>query len=64
MLSDRRVANKPESDADYQARQEKANAQNDAMSSELTQELINEVRGLREESEYTNDLLVNDGIRR
>lgn len=61
---DRRVANKPESDADYQARQEKANAQNDAMSSELTQELINEVRGLREESEYTNDLLVNDGIRR
>lgn len=61
---DRRVANKPESDADYQARQEKANAQNDAMSSELTQELINEVRGLREESEYTNDLLLNDGLRR
>lgn len=61
---DRRVANKPESDADYQARMEKANAQNDAMSSELAQELINEVRGLREESEYTNDLLLNEGIRR
>ena len=61
---DRRVANKPESDADYQARIEKANAKNDAMSSELAQELINEVRGLREESEYTNDLLVNEGIRR
>lgn len=61
---DRRVANKPESDADYQARMEKANTQNDAMSSELAQELVNEVRGLREESEYTNDLLVNEGIRR
>lgn len=61
---DRRVANKPESDADYQARMEKANAQNDAMSSELAQELINEVRGLREESEYTNDLLLNDGLKR
>ena len=61
---DRRVANKPESDADYQARMEKANTQNDAMSSELAQELINEVRGLREESEYTNDLLLNEGIRR
>lgn len=61
---DRRVANKPESDADYQARMEKANTQKDAMSSELAQELINEVRGLREESEYTNDLLVNEGIRR
>lgn len=61
---DRRVANKPESDADYQARMEKANTQNDAMSSELAQELVNEVRGLREESEYTNDLLVNKGIRR
>ena len=61
---DRRVANKPESDADYQARMEKANTQNDAMSGELAQELINEVRGLREESEYTNDLLVNEGIRR
>lgn len=61
---DRRVANKPESDADYQARMEKANTQNDAMSSELAQELVNEVRGLREESEYTNDLLLNEGIRR
>lgn len=61
---DRRVANKPESDADYQARMEKANAQNDAMSSELAQELINEVRGLREESEYTNDLLLNEGLKR
>lgn len=61
---DRRVANKPESDADYQARMEKANTQNDAMLSELAQELVNEVRGLREESEYTNDLLVNEGIRR
>lgn len=61
---DRRVANKPESDADYQARMEKANTQNDAMSSELAQELINEVRGLREESEYTNDLLLNEGIKR
>lgn len=61
---DRRVANKPESDADYQARMEKANTQKDAMSSELAQELINEVRGLREESEYTNDLLLNEGIRR
>lgn len=61
---DRRVANKPESDADYQARMEKANTQHDAMSSELAQELVNEVRGLREESEYTNDLLVNEGIRR
>lgn len=61
---DRRVANKPESDADYQARMEKANTQNDAMSSELAQELVNEVRGLREESEYTNDLLLNKGIRR
>lgn len=61
---DRRVSNKPESDADYQARMEKANTQNDAMSSELAQELVNEVRGLREESEYTNDLLLNDGIRR
>ena len=61
---DRRVANKPESDADYQARMEKANTQNDAMSSELAQELVDEVRGLREESEYTNDLLVNEGIRR
>lgn len=61
---DRRVANKPESDADYQARMEKANTQKDAMSSELAQELINEVRGLREESEYTNDLLVNEGIKR
>lgn len=61
---DRRVANKPESDADYQARMEKANTQNDAMSSELAQELVNEVRGLREESEYTNDLLLNDGLRR
>lgn len=61
---DRRVANKPESDADYQARMEKANTQNDAMSSELAQELVNEVRGLREESEYTNDLLLNDGLKR
>lgn len=61
---DRRVTNKPESDADYQARMEKANTQNDAMSSELAQELVNEVRGLREESEYTNDLLLNEGIRR
>ena len=61
---DRRVANKPESDADYQARMEKANTQNDAMSSELAQELVNEVRGLREESEYTNDLLLNEGIKR
>lgn len=61
---DRRVANKPESDADYQARMEKANTQNDAMLSELAQELVNEVRGLREESEYTNDLLLNEGIRR
>lgn len=61
---DRRVANKPESDADYQARMEKANTQKDAMSSELAQELINEVRGLREESEYTNDLLLNEGIKR
>lgn len=61
---DRRVANKPESDADYQARMEKANTQNYAMSSELAQELVNEVRGLREESEYTNDLLLNEGIRR
>lgn len=61
---DRRVANKPESDADYQARMEKANTQKDAMSSELAQELINEVRGLREESEYTNDLLLNDGLKR
>lgn len=61
---DRRVANKPESDADYQARMEKANTQNDAMSSELARELVNEVRGLREESEYTNDLLLNEGIRR
>ena len=61
---DRRVANKPESDADYQARMEKANTQNDSMSSELAQELVNEVRGLREESEYTNDLLLNEGIRR
>lgn len=61
---DRRVANKPESDADYQARMEKANTQNDAMSSELAQELVNEVRGLREESEYTNDLLLNEGLKR
>ena len=61
---DRRVANKPESDADYQARMEKANTQKDAMSSELAQELIDEVRGLREESEYTNDLLLNEGIKR
>lgn len=61
---DRRVANKPESDADYQARMEKANTQNDALSSELAQELVNEVRGLREESEYTNDLLLNEGIKR
>ena len=61
---DRRVANKPESDADYQARMEKANTQKDAMSSELAQELINEVRGLREESEYTNDLLLNEGLKR
>ena len=61
---DRRVANKPESDADYQARMEKANTQNDTMSSEFAQELVNEVRGLREESEYTNDLLLNEGIRR
>ena len=42
---DRRVANKPESDADYQARMEKANTQNDTMSSEFAQELVNEVRG-------------------
>ena len=34
------------------------------MSSELAQELVNEVRGLREESEYTNDLLLNEGIKR
>ena len=61
---DRRVANKPESDADYQARMEKANTQNDAMSSELAQELVNEVRELREESEYTNDLLLNEVIKR
>ena len=61
---DRRVANRPESEAEYQARKAQANEKQSNISEESINALKNEIAGLREESEYTNEMLVNGGIKR
>ena len=61
---DRRVANRPESEAEYQARKAQANEKQSNISEESINTLKNEIAGLREESEYTNEMLVNGGIKR